>query len=106
MVRYFNALIPVLVVGALVLLSLPWLGGMIALTVVLAVVAAIAWAIVYVPYRFGRAFSRRWRGRRGARPPTAAAQSPARPGRGRARSAQAHATAPLPEPSSERKDLS
>ncbi len=65
MVRYFYAWIPVVVVETLVILSLPWL-GLIALIVVLPVVlgalAALAWAIVSVPYRFGRAVSHRWHG--------------------------------------------
>ena len=63
MVRYFYAWIPVVAVGTLVILSLPWL-GLIALIVVLPLVlgalAALAWAIVFLPYRFGRAVSHRW----------------------------------------------
>jgi hypothetical protein len=65
MVRYFYAWIPVVAVGALVILSLPWL-GLIALIVVVPVVlgalAAFAWAIVSVPYRFSRAVSNHWHG--------------------------------------------
>jgi hypothetical protein len=65
MVRYFYAWIPVVAVGTLVILSLPWL-GLIALIVVMPLVlgalAALAWAIVAVPYRLGLAISHHWHG--------------------------------------------
>ena len=52
MVRYFYAWTPLVIVGTVVLLSLPWL-GLIALVVfalvALAALAALAWAIVFVP---------------------------------------------------------
>ena len=72
MVRYFYAWIPVVIVGAVCILSLPWL-GLIALMVVLAGAVALAWAIVSVPYRAGRAITSHRHGRRGARPRLAAA---------------------------------
>jgi hypothetical protein len=81
MVRYFYAWTPLVIVGTVVLLSLPWL-GLIALMVVslvaLAALGALAWAIVSVPLMLSRAISRRWQGRSGASPRTAAALSPAR----------------------------
>src|SRR5438128_11748478 len=65
MVRYFYAWIPVVTVGTLVILSLPWL-GLIALIVVTALVlgalAALALAIVAVVYSLGGAISRRRHG--------------------------------------------
>jgi hypothetical protein len=81
MVRYSYAWTPLVIVGTVVLLSLPWL-GLIALMVVslvaLAALAALAWAIVSVPLMLSRAISRRWHTRSGASPRTAAALSPAR----------------------------
>lgn len=67
MVRYFYAWIPAVFVGALFILSLPWL-GLIALVVALAAVAPLALGIVYAPYELGRAIGRRRHGRRGASP--------------------------------------
>jgi hypothetical protein len=81
MVRYFYAWTPLVIVGTVVLLSLPWL-GLIALMVVslvaLAALAALAWAIVSVTSMLSRAISRRWHIRSGASPRTEAALSPAR----------------------------
>jgi hypothetical protein len=78
MVRYFYAWTPLVIVGAVVILSLPWL-GLIALVIVsLAPLAALAWATVFVPHLLSRAISRRWHGRSGASPQTAPALSPAR----------------------------
>jgi hypothetical protein len=82
MVRYFFAWMPLVIVGTVVLLALPWL-GLIALMLValvaLVALAALVWAIVAVPYMLGRAISRRWQGS-GASPRTAAALSPANSG--------------------------
>ena len=72
MVRYFYAWTPFVIVGAVVLLSLPWLGLIALLTFALfALVAlgALASAIVFVPYMLGRAISRRWQGRNAVRQP-------------------------------------
>ncbi len=81
MVRYFYAWTPLVIVGTVVVLFMPWL-GLIALAIVaivaLGALAALAWAIVFVPYMLGRAISRRWHMRSGASPRTAAALSPAR----------------------------
>jgi hypothetical protein len=78
MVRYFYAWTPLVIVGTVVLLSLPWL-GLIALMafalLALGALAAFAWAIVFVPYRLGRAISHRRHMHRGTSPETAAALS-------------------------------
>lgn len=68
MVRYFYAWTPLVIVGTVVLLALPWL-GLIALMVfalvALAALAALVWAIVAAPLAIGRAVARRWRQRGG-----------------------------------------
>jgi hypothetical protein len=74
MVRYLYAWTPLVVVGTVFLLSLPWLGlfALIALmTVSLVALAAFAWAIVSVPQMVGHTISRRWQDRGGASPRTA-----------------------------------
>lgn len=75
MVRYLYPWTPLVVVGTAVLLSLPWL-GLIALMifglVALVTLAALAWAIVFVPYRLGRAISRHWHSGSDANQPSAA----------------------------------
>jgi hypothetical protein len=61
MVRYFYAGTPLVIVGTVVLLALPWLGLialMIAAPVALVALAALAWAILALPYMLGRAISR------------------------------------------------
>jgi len=66
MVRYFYTWPPLVIVGAVVLLSLPWLGLIALMVFVLAVLAALAalvWAIVAAPVALGRAIGRRWRER-------------------------------------------
>lgn len=61
MVGYFHSWAPLVIVGAVVLLSLPWL-GLIALMVfalaVLAASAAFVWALVAAPIAVGRAVGR------------------------------------------------
>jgi hypothetical protein len=73
MVRYFYKWTPLVIVGTVAILALPWL-GLIALVIfslfALAALAALAWAIVFVPYRLARATSRHWH--RGAHQPSAA----------------------------------
>jgi hypothetical protein len=75
MVRYLCAWTPLVIVGTVALLTLPWL-GLIAFVifslVALAALAALASAIVFVPYLLGRAISRYWQGRSGADQPSAA----------------------------------
>jgi hypothetical protein len=60
MVTYFYKWTPLVVVAAIVILSLPWLGLVALMFVVLVLLPALAWAIVVVPYMLGRAISRRW----------------------------------------------
>lgn len=80
MVRYFYAWGPFVIVGTVLLLTLPYL-GVIALAVftlvALATLAALAWAIVSVPRALGRAIAHRWQDRTAASPQTAAAMVPA-----------------------------
>lgn len=105
MVRYFYAWTPLVIIGTVVLLSLPWL-GMIALMIVslvaLAALAALALAIVFVPYMLSRAIGRRWHSRTSASPRTAAALSPAGSGLQPARSVPTGATVLLARVPSER----
>ena len=61
--RCIYASTPLVVVGTLVLLSLPWLGLialMIVAPVVLVALGAFAWAFVFVPYVLSRAIGRLW----------------------------------------------
>jgi hypothetical protein len=56
MVRYFYSWTPlVFVVGAAVLATSPYLALVALMIVTLAALAALAWAIVVLPYRLGRA---------------------------------------------------
>jgi hypothetical protein len=78
MVRYFYAWTPLVIVGTVFVLALPWLGLIALMAVSLVAVvalAALAWAIVFVPYMLGRVIGHRWH-IRGASPRTAAALSP------------------------------
>jgi hypothetical protein len=63
MVRYFYTWVPLVFVGAIFMLALPWL-ALVALPVfalvALAALAAVIGAVIYVPYMLGRAISRRW----------------------------------------------
>ena len=74
MVRYFYALTPLVLIGTVVLLSLPWLGLFALMTfALLAFVAfgALAWAIVAAPYLLIRSIGRRWQARSVAYQPSA-----------------------------------
>ena len=75
MLRYFYAYTPFVIVGTVLLLSLPWL-GLFALAVfalvALAALAALAWAIVAAPYMLVRSISRRWQQRTVASQPVVA----------------------------------
>jgi hypothetical protein len=70
---YFYSWIPLVIVGTVALLALPWL-GLIALLVfallALAALAALVWAIVAIPLAAGRAIGRRWQARSGAHRPS------------------------------------
>jgi hypothetical protein len=75
MVRYFFAWTPLVVVGTVILLSLPWLGLialMIAALAALAAIAALVWAIVAAPLAVGRAIGHRWHARSPAPQPSPA----------------------------------
>jgi hypothetical protein len=63
MVRYFYAWTPLAIVGAIVFLALPWLGLIALLLVSLVALAALAFAVVLVPYLLAQAVSRRLHGR-------------------------------------------
>jgi hypothetical protein len=76
MVRYFYAWTPLVIVGTIFVLALPWLGLIALMLVALAALPALAVAVVVVPYTLSRAISRRWHSRSGASPRTAAALSP------------------------------
>jgi quercetin dioxygenase-like cupin family protein len=62
MVRYFYSWTPLVVVGSVLLLALPWL-GLVALVLAafasVAALAALAWAIVEAPLAAGRAIGHR-----------------------------------------------
>jgi hypothetical protein len=63
MVRYFYAWTPLVLVGTVVILSLPWLGliaFMIAALVAVAAPVALAWATVAATRGVGRAIALRW----------------------------------------------
>lgn len=82
MVRYFYTWTPLLIVGAVFILSLPWLGLIALMLVALVVVPAIVAGLVLVPYLVGRAIGRRWHAHAEATPrpataPPVAARQPA-----------------------------
>jgi phosphate/sulfate permease len=80
MLSYFYKLTPFVLVGAVVLLSLPWLGLIALIIVSLVALPALAFAIVYVPYLLIRAIVRSWQGQGGAIGRTPAAQPAFRKG--------------------------
>jgi hypothetical protein len=68
MVRYFYLWTPVVIVfGTAIILTIPYLAVIVFLVVTLVALAALAWAIVAVPYRLGHSVTRHWHGRSGAR---------------------------------------
>jgi uncharacterized protein (DUF486 family) len=62
MLRYFYAWTPLVVVGTVVFLSLPWLGLLAFMIASLVALALLASVIVFVPYKLGQAITRRWHG--------------------------------------------
>lgn len=63
MVSYFFSWTPMVIVfGTLVLLTNPYLALIAFMIVSLVTLAALAWAIVALPYMLGGAISRRWPG--------------------------------------------
>ena len=79
MIRYFYAWTPLVILGTVVLLALPYLGLLALMVAALVALAALASAIVLVPYAVGRAVARLWHSRTAASPRTAPALSPAGP---------------------------
>lgn len=80
MVRYVYAWMPLVIIAAVFVLAMPWLGLialMISAIVALAALAALAWAAVSVPYMLSRAITRRLHIRSGATPRSASSLSPA-----------------------------
>jgi hypothetical protein len=85
MLRYWYAFTPLVIVGAVVLLALPWLAlfALVILSLVaLVALVGLAWAVVFVPYKLSRAISRRWHSRTGESSRTALALSPVSSGEG------------------------
>ena len=79
MVRYFYAWTPLLIVGAGVLLSLPWLGVialMLVALVLLVALAALGYAIAWALRELSGTICHRWHSRNGARQGMAPALSP------------------------------
>lgn len=72
MVRYFYLWTPLVIVGSVAVLALPWLGLIALGVVVLVVAAALIWGIVFVPYAFSRSVIRAWHSRLNASPCPAA----------------------------------
>ena len=66
MVRYFYAWTPLLIVGTICILSLPWLGLIALMIVLLVALPAFAFVLVVVPSMLVRAIARGWHGRRDA----------------------------------------
>jgi len=77
MVRYFYAWTPLIIVGSVLLLALPWLGLIALMIVALFALAAFAFVIVLVPYTLGRAISHLWQRRTSTTPRTAHDVTPA-----------------------------
>ena len=77
MVRYFYAWTPLVIVAAVVLLALPWLGLIALMLVSLVALPAFAVGIALAPYMLVQAISRRWQGRGSSTPRPAAVLAPA-----------------------------
>jgi len=73
MVRYFWGWTPLVIVGTIIFLTLPWLGVIALMLVALFAVAALSWAVLAAPFLVGRAIHHRWHSRSGATPRTAVA---------------------------------
>src|SRR3954466_9876825 len=78
MARYWYSTTPLVVVlGGFLILATPFLGLIALLAAALVALAALAWAIVYVPYVLGRSISRVWHARSRTSTQPAPALSPA-----------------------------
>ena len=73
MVRYFYSWTPLVIVGTVVLLSLPWLGVVALMVAALGALGTLALAIAWAMQMLSLAMSRRRHGRTGARPALAPA---------------------------------
>ncbi len=105
MVRYFYAWTPFLIVGTVVLLSLPWLGAialMLVSVVLLVALAELAYAIAGALRVLSRAISHPWHGQSGARQTLTPATSPASSDDGPSQLVPAGATLLLARQPSER----
>lgn len=102
MVKYFYAWTPLVLVGTIALLSLPWLGLIALMIVSLAALPALALAIVFAPYILGRAITRHLHSRTSARSQTAITFSPLNSSVRPTRSVPAEATVLLAHVPSER----
>lgn len=71
MESYLYAWTPLVIVGTIAILALPWLGLIALMIFSLVALAALAGALVFVPYVLGRALSRHWRCASGAPQPSA-----------------------------------
>jgi hypothetical protein len=67
-VRYFYAWMPLVIVAAIVFLAAPWLALIALMIFAIVALAALACAVVVVPYMLSRAISRRWHVRSGRSP--------------------------------------
>jgi hypothetical protein len=79
--RYFYAWLPLVIVGTIFFLALPWLGLIALLVVSLLAIAALALlgaSVVFLPFMLGRAIVRHRRGIGAAHPGTETALVPAR----------------------------
>ena len=75
---YFYKWTPLILIGTLCILALPWLGLIALFVVALVVLPAIAWVAVYLPYRLSRAIGRGFQAYTAPKPrPTAAVYQPA-----------------------------
>jgi hypothetical protein len=77
MLSYFYKCMPLIIVTGVVILSMPWLGLIALMIVTIVALAALAWAVVFVPSMLGRAMRHRRHMPSGASPRTAPALPPA-----------------------------
>ena len=73
---YFYKGLPFLILGAIVVLSAPWLALIALMVAALVVLPALAFAILSVPYMLCRTINRRWQPARSANPPPTPVLSP------------------------------
>ena len=76
MVRSFYSWIPLVIVGAIVILSLPWLGLIALMVVAVAAVPTLLLAVALVPYMIVRVIGRGWQRHSAAKPIATTVVSP------------------------------